>query len=272
MAVGPALSQALDGRSTPVASLAAVLGWGAWLAALVATLVPRTASLTVYRLVAPAAVAVAAWTLPAGAGPAAVAGALTAAVVAAVVAFLPATGDVFVDGSSYGPERRLALRPPAALLLGPIPVAWLVAAGGFAAPQLLQAAKQWVAGAVALAAGWPAAAIAVSRLHVLARRWIVLVPAGLVVHDPLALADAALFARRSIVAIRPAPVGTEAFDLTFNALGLAIEIDFDEPQELSVPQGRGKPAATVSAAAIICTPSRPAGLLEAARDHRLPLG
>ena len=33
-------------------------------------------------------------------------------------------GSDFVNGSSYGDERRVALRPPTALLVGPIEAVW----------------------------------------------------------------------------------------------------------------------------------------------------
>ena len=34
------------------------------------------------------------------------------------------SGEAFVDGSSYGDERRMPLRPPVAVLAGPVPLAW----------------------------------------------------------------------------------------------------------------------------------------------------
>ena len=46
--------------------------------------------------------------------------------------------------------------------------------------------------------------LALRALHGLSRRWIVFVPAGLVIHDPLTMSDAVLFPRRSIVSLGPA--------------------------------------------------------------------
>ncbi|MEO9223379.1 MAG: hypothetical protein ABI276_00135 [Acidimicrobiales bacterium] len=271
--VEPATAQALSGRSTAVAVTGAALAWGLWTVALVATLVPRTTSATVYRVIAPGALVVAGWAAASGAGGVAAAVALAGAVLAVAVAFHPATGDVFIDGSSYGPERRLALRPPAGLLLGPIPLAWALAFAGFVAGPLLLAARSWIVGAALVAVGWPVAWLAVGRLHTLARRWIVLVPAGLVLHDPLQLADAALFARRSIVSIAPARIDNPALDLSGAAPGLALQVTFDEPQELSIRRGgRNHPADTVAVEALLCTPTRPARLLDAAAEQRLPTG
>ena len=60
------------------------------------------------------------------------------------------------------------------------------------------------AGAAATAVGAPLAAAAARRLHVLARRWVILVPGGVVVHDPLALREPVLMPRSSITTVAPA--------------------------------------------------------------------
>ena len=109
------------------------------------------------------------------------------AALALVAAFSPLTGDVFIDGSSYGDERRFALRVPTALVFGPVPLAGIGAVAAPIAGPLLLAAEQWLAGALVLAIGVPVAVVSVRALHGLARRWVVLVPAGLVLHDPHAL-------------------------------------------------------------------------------------
>ncbi len=92
-------------------------------------------------------------------------------------------------------------------------------------------------------------------------------------HDPLTLSDAALLQRRDIAAIGPAAAENPALDLTASALGLALQISFVTPQELSVPSrdDRRRPPDTVAVEAILCTPTRPAHLLEEATAHRLPV-
>ncbi|HEX6236641.1 MAG TPA: hypothetical protein VFZ68_05580, partial [Acidimicrobiales bacterium] len=222
---GPAVGDALDGASRPVQVVASGGMWAGWAGVLVATLVPSTVSLTALRVAAPAPVvasvaAAVAGGAPSGAEILALAGSLAVA----LVALSPPVGEVFVDGSSYGDERRMPLRAPGPLLLGPVEVAWCVAAAGIAAGPLLLAAERWVAGGVALAAGPPAAWLAVRALHTLARRWVVFVPAGLVVHDPLALVNAMLVRREALRSLGPAPADTNALDLTRGALGLALEI------------------------------------------------
>src|SRR5439155_11041237 len=91
---------------------------------------------------------------------------------------------VFANGPAYPNERRFPLRAPAALLVLLAPLAWAVAVAGLTTGPLLLAARQWAAGAVASIAGFALAGVMIRALHTLSRRWAVLVPAGLVLHDP----------------------------------------------------------------------------------------
>src|ERR671910_3701081 len=137
---GPALGEALNGASRPVQAVASVGLWVGWAAVLVATLVPTTVSLTALRVAAPAAVVAAGAALVAGDTSTADAVGLAGALAAGLAAFWPGTGEVFVDGSSYGDERRMPLRVPGPLLAGPLAVVWGVAVvGGGAGPVLLAA-------------------------------------------------------------------------------------------------------------------------------------
>lgn len=273
LTAGPALARALDPRLDSFRTVATVGLWAGWATTLTATLVPREATLTVVRVTVPAAVAAAGWAAATGAAAGAGLVALLATLAAAATVFLPITSEVFVDGSSYGPERRMALRAPAALLLGPVELTWLVVVAGGSAGPLLLAVHKWVAGAVVILVGGPAAVLGVRALHGLARRWVVFVPAGLVVHDPLSV-DAVLFPRRTIRHLRPALVGEDAVDLSQGALGLALLLELVEPVTVPVPTGRrpADTAPTVEADRFLFTPSRPAALLQEASHRRITVG
>ena len=277
---GPALGDALGGTSRPVQVVASVGLWAAWAGVLVATLVPTTVSLTVLRVAAPAAVAAAGAALLFGAGDGGGGGegsvgtlagvvALAVSLVAALVALSAATAETFVDGSSYGDERRLPLRTPTPLLAGPVEVAWFAVVAPAVAGPLLLAAHQWVAGAVVLAAGVPLAVRAARSLHTLARRWVVFVPAGMVLHDPLALAEPILVPRASVRSLEPAPAGTDALDLTGGAAGLAVEARTVEPVTLLPVAPRGRPTELTEVTAVMFTPVRPGRLLAEARRRRI---
>lgn len=273
LTAGPALAQALDPRLASFRTLATTGLWVLWAATLTATLVPRDVTLTVVRVTVPAAVAAAGWAAASGASTGVAFLALVTTLAVAVVMLLPATSEVFVDGSSYGPERRMALRPPTALLLGPVELAWFVAVVGATAGPLLLAAHQWGPGAMATIVGWPAASLAGRALHGLARRWVVFVPAGMVLHDPLTV-DAMLFPRRTIQRLGPAPAGEDAVDLSQGALGLALLLELVEPVAVPVPTGRRPTdaAPTMEADRFLFTPSRPAALLQEASNRRITVG
>jgi hypothetical protein len=276
---GPAFADALDPRSRPVQLTASIGLWALWALVLVASLVPRTTSLTAVRVVAPAAVLGAAWAaavVPGGAGvPEAIA--LGATTLAAVIALSAPVGQEFVNGSAYGEERRLPLRPPGPLVLGPIEVLWALVVVGAVSGPLLLAAEQWIGGAIALVVGWVVAVSGTLSLHRLARRWVVFVPAGMVIVDPMTLADALLARRQRVVAVRPAPADTDAHDLTAGALGLALELRFVEPETI-VPtsprrlRGGGQTVTPTPVGAVTFTPSRPGAVLAEAGRRRLPVG
>jgi hypothetical protein len=269
---GPVFADALDPRSRPVQLVASGGLWLVWALVLVATLLPRTVTLTAVRVVAPgvlAAVVVAVVDASSASALVRVA-ALVGALVVVGVSFAPSVGQAFVNGSSYGEELRVPLRVPAPLLLGPVEVAWLATAAGLMAGPLLLAARQWVVGLMVLALGLAAAWWGVRVLHTLAQRWVVFVPAGLVLHDPLTLVDPILLRRSTVRRLGPAPAATDGLDLTRGALGLALEADLVGDVSLTlVSGGRGAETETVDTAAVLFTPTRPGVLLAAARSRNI---
>src|SRR5262245_51806239 len=221
----PAFAGALDGRSGAVQLVTAAGLWAGWVVVLAATLVPSPPSLTVVRLLAPGAPAAAVVAAFTGAGAIAAAAAIGLGLVAAIIAATAEIGGVFVQAGAYGDETRFLLRPPGALVAGPLEVAWLLLAGAAGAGPLLLAARAWLAGALVTAAAVALAVVLAPRFHRLTLRWFVFVPAGVVVRDPLVLADTAMFRRADVETLALALAGTTATDLTARALGPAVQID-----------------------------------------------
>jgi hypothetical protein len=226
------------------------------------------------RIFAPASLFVAGWAAvvaPDGADTAeSIALAITS--LAAVVALSAVVGDRFVNGSSYGDERRFPLRPPGVLTLGPIQIAWVVAFAGAITGPLLLGAHVWIAGAVLTAVGFIAAAASIRILHQLAKRWVVFVPAGMVLVDEMALTDGMLTQRHRITSVGPAVEGTDATDLTVGALGLALQLTLTEPDDIiPAPPRRDRKAiiTPVEVRAVLFTPSRPGWVLDEAKRRRL---
>ena len=279
LAGGAVAADALDDRSTPVVAVVAAAAWLGWAAALVAMLVPRTASLTVVRVLVPAGWIGALAAVSLGdEGGVLDAIALVAATGALVLALAPWVTDAFVDGSSYGPERRIALRTPLPLTLLAV-LTWVVVLLGGCLGVLLLAAGQWAAGLAGVLLGAAVVWLGVRSIHQLSKRWLVLVPTGMVLHDPLVMPEPQLFLRQTMARLGPAEVdpagaagGRELIteDLTAGASGLVVSLTLSEPVELLVRDGaRGTTLRPVDR--VLFTPSLPVELLDEARTRRLPV-
>jgi hypothetical protein len=262
---GPGLARGLHDLSDPVRTTASATLWLAWGVGLLAAVVPHPVALTTVRVLAPAGVAAA--LIARGDGSAWVVG-VAATLVATALAFLPAVSLRAVNALAYPNERRFPLRPPGAVLLGPIEVAWAFAVAGLVAGPVLLAAGAWVPGAVATVSGIPLAALLLRALHGLSRRWVVFVPAGVVVHDLLALSDPVLFQRATIERLAPASRETDALDLTERAPGLALELALREPVDVNLSRAKG--GERVKPRAVLFTPTRPGAVLAEAATRRLP--
>lgn len=217
-----ALDDAVAGWSDAPTVVATVLLWVTWGIGLVALLAPRPAGLTALRVIAPTFVVIAVVVAVAGvASTTAAAAAVLATVVAAGFVADPALALTSANGVAYGDERRYPLRTPPGLYLLPVPLARVLVAAGIATGPLLLADGAYLAGAATALVGWPLAWFAARALHTLACRWLVLVPAGIVLVDPMTLADPVLFVRRSVRSVRAvdgtARVPAGALDLRLGA-------------------------------------------------------
>ena len=272
-ACGPGLAAALHDLDPAVRSTASVLLWAGWLVGAVASLVPHPVALTALRVVAPAGAVACGWSAfhQAGGDTSARVAGLALIVPALGIAFAAETGGWFINGPAYPNERRFALRPPGPVVFGPLPLAWALTIGLPCAGALLIAAEVFVIGGIALTVGLGVAVVLLRALYGLARRWVVFVPAGFVLHDPLALVDPVLFSRKQIEVMRAAPADTAALDLTRGALGLALELVLRE----KVPMSLVKPGQVLgeqgASAQLMFTPSRPGQVLAEAEARRLPV-
>ena len=276
LTVAPAIGDALAGRSRPVQLVVEVTLWVLWTLALAASLHASTASLTAMRTIVPASVVAAAWAaIASGDGSATTQSiALGFSALAAVLVLSPQVGHVFVNGSSYGDESRWALRPPAAVLFGPLEVMWAAMVASIAAGPLLLACQRWIVGGALSLIGACVLVVGARSLHQLTRRWFVFVPAGCVVVDRVTLADSLLVQRHDITGIGAADLAAAhpGADLTAGASGLALRMELREP-DLIIPmparRDRHRTIVPVEVSAVRFTPTRPGALLDEARARRL---
>ena len=256
-AAGPVLAEGLHNASAAWRATASVGLWVVWAFVLVSSLLAHPATLVLVRLAIPSAVAALIWAGLGGSdwGEVALAAAGTGAV--AAVSLSAPFGQVFANGISYGDEIRLLLRPPAMLLAGPLPVAAATTVAGTVSGPLLLADERWVFGGVATVAGGALTVVGARSLYSLARRWLVYVPAGLVIHDHLAVQDPVLLRRRAVAGFGPAQPGSDALDLSQGAAGLILELTASQSITLTPPSRRGSRADEIQTNAVLVAPSRP---------------
>lgn len=213
-----------DGRSVAVASLLLIWGWGLWLATTAALLVPTPISLTAIRICAPIVVAQSVAVLWHG-DPTQNAFLQAFAFAGALVtwrsAYQPSVVDDMAQGGAYGQEQRFMLRTPWPYVV-PAIIAWTLLSGGLVLGTLFLAAQQWIIGVVLTAIGIVLVRTVPKRIHRLSRRWLVLVPAGVVVHDHMVLAETMMLRRHNITDISIAQQTGEEADLTGGVLGKRI--------------------------------------------------
>jgi hypothetical protein len=155
-------------------------------------------------------------------------------VLVAIVLVLRAEfGARHVQAAAYGHERRHLLRPPVAVML-PSALVWLVA---WALGAVALHAEPSVATAMAALASALVAAFGWRRVSVLARRWLVFVPAGIAVHDPLMLRDTFMVRRHDVRAVGAAdksPSSDESFDITGTTWGQPMQITLAHLHDVSL--------------------------------------
>lgn len=258
-----AISSATDGRSGAADTVATIV-WGVTVAVVaLALVVPAPLSLAIVRMLIPATVPAAVAAVAYGANAPWGLTAIVLAVLATAIVLSAEAGEAMVQAAAYGAERRLPLRTPAALLVA-IVVSWIVWCGLAMAGTLTLAASEWLLGAALTLAAVALGHLIVRRNQRLAMRWLVVVPAGLVVHDQLVLAETLMVPHSNVRGAQLALADTAAADLTGPAAGHALEVTVGE-MVLAVlaattqhPKGRA-----LHVQSFLVAPSRPGRALQA---------
>ena len=259
------IGDAVGNRSAGLRVTIVVIAWLAWGIGVVALVVPSPLGLTVIRMLSALSCGAAAVAWVGGAPPATGAGFVVGAALGALFVGGADLGQRCVQASAYGDERRFLLRPPAAFLLpvGLAGLAWVAAV--LAAPLLLGSRRWLIGGAVALVAAllsW----FLLPRFNTLARRWLVLVPAGLVVHDQVVLGETLMVARPNVIRVDLALADAEAADLTGPAGGHAVEIGLRSMVTATLAPTKAAPrGATLHMQSFIIAPTRPGAVIAAAQ-------
>lgn len=269
--VGQAGSDAIASADHAVPFVMTAGLWILWAAGMVATMVPVPVTLTAIRVLAAGTIPLATWALVDTDAAAISILAIGHAAVLGLVALNSLVGDRFVDGSSYGDERRMLLRPPSQIGYALAPVVTALMVTGAAAGPLLLANKQWILGVIAMALGAGALAVGLRALNQMSQRWVIFVPTGMVIHDLTMMTEPVLFRRTAIERLGAAIAGSPARDLSNTAAGLLLECELTDPAPLGLRDGGGRSGATLTdVRRFLFCPSRPGDLLDEAERRNIP--
>ncbi len=235
---GPLAAAGLDTVPRAPRLVLTALLWAAWGIGLVSVLAPRPVGLTALRIITPGLLIGAIISAAAASSPALWIIVLGVGVCVGLQLLVTDTGLTVtaVNGLAYGDERRYPLRTPPGLYLAPLPLARALVIAGVVTGPVAAAANEIVIAAIGFVVGIPLAVIAARSLHTLSRRWVVLVPAGVVIVDPLTIADPVLVVRQHIHNLR-GPLGTDpvpsgALDLRLGASWGTVVAELDGETDL----------------------------------------
>jgi hypothetical protein len=258
-----AIGDTLDGRSAAVRTTVMIGAWLVWGIGVVALVVLSALGLTVMRMVSALGCGAAALSWISGASPIRGAAFVACALVCGFLVGGADFGQRCVQASAYGDEQRFLLRPPAAFL-PPIAVAGLAWVAAVLAAPLLLATGRWIIGIVVSIVAVLLTVLLLPRFNALTRRWLVFVPAGLVVHDQVVLGETLMVPRAELDSIHLALAGTEAADFTGPAAGHAVEIRLRSMGNALLAPTKAEPRGTaLHVQSFIVAPTRPGLVLRA---------
>jgi hypothetical protein len=253
----PLLNNALRQMSSLTGISSTVGIWLLWSVALLCTLVPSSSALTAIRLALPTIFVIVAAVAVAIGISSGVAAALAISLLTSLLIFSGDIGDSFVQLAAYGDERRYLLRCPPAMLLVQV-LSWLVWLTLTIVAINLLASDALILGAIVAIVALLLAIVLPRRFHRFSRRWLVSVPAGLVIHDHVVLAETAMFMNNAVIEVGIDLAPSEAADLSgkCSGVGLLIELkDFDTVVLAATPKTPGGSAIHVKSMRVC--PTRP---------------
>lgn len=172
------------------------------------------------------------------------------AVLALVCIFLPTFGSLHVQASAYGDEKRLLLRVPAAQV-APIVVSYVVMVAFPVATLFAVGGEVWWLAALSLVPSVFLFRVVVKSLHRFSRRWLVVVPAGVVVHDELLLAETFMVRTSAVTRVELSATSGEALNLSGDVAGvrrqMMLVIQLREAEKLAVSPYLAKMLGTLDA-------------------------
>jgi hypothetical protein len=258
----PLVSGSLDDVDSSTKILTQIALWSLWSILLLCVMVPSSISLTALRLVAPAHSSVALIIVVAEPSASSI---IVLALSAAMTsfAFMAEIGAYFVQKSAYGDEMRFLLRSPTPMAAVQL-ITWMLWVGSAIVGALALVNRAWIAGGILVTLAVVGVVLLPPRFHRLSRRWLVRVPAGIVVHDHVVLAETAMFSRSAVTAIELTDDLGDDADLAGGGRGPGLRVtlsDFDTVVLAATSEHPGGRAIHVRSFRV--RPSRPGRALRA---------
>jgi len=227
-----------EDASTATSLALLMWGWSLWVFTVIELLVPSPMALSAVRCISPIAVVASFIAV----SPLAV----FASVVVLIIGFSPLFADVMVQGGAYGEEKRFSLRTPIPQM-APTVVAWGVLSFALIGGSLFITDKQYIAGVPLTILGIVLATRVPKMLHRHSRRWLVIVPAGIVVHDHLVLAETVMSPRSKIASLTVRNDVGESADFTGGVAGKRLAIQLREADKIVLSRITAKILGTTEA-------------------------
>ncbi len=261
--IGAGVGGLLDDRSDAVQITGTALAWAVWGVVVIASYISHPITLTVLRIGTPvvASFMIFVAVTQGFSGSQIISAAVSVAVL--LLSFSAEIGAIYVQASAYGDEKRFALRPPV-VLVAPILLSALVADLSILGLPMLVAAKNWSVAAVALIGFFVSGKYLLPSIHLLSRRWLVFVPAGIVVHDEVVLSINLMIRKQELLQIKLARDNSAAADLSALTWGVPLEFSFNKPLDVALTSIGAKHLNSVSAIhaqSVLVATSRPGAVL-----------
>ena len=239
----PLLDQAIADYATLAGTATLIALWALWAVAFLCILVPSCTALTCLRLAVPSNLAVVLFTILAtdSWSPRSLVSVMLSLICVSTV-FSAEVGNAFAQLSAYGDERRFLLRCPTDMVIVQC-LMWTLWVGTAITAVSFFNDENWIAGTVFAVLTAALSYILPSRFHRFSRRWLVGVPAGVVIHDSFALAETAMFMKQSIahIGIETNSENSEAADLSGGCRGPSITIALREFDKVILAATRKNP-------------------------------
>jgi len=239
----PLLDQAIADYATVAGTTTRIALWAMWAVTFLCILVPSCSALTCLRLATPSNLALVLFTTLAtnSWSPRSFVSVMLSLICFCFV-FSGEVGNTFVQVSAYGDERRFLLRCPNNMVTVQC-LMWALWVGTAITAVSFFNDENWMTGTVFAVLTVALSYILPSRFHRFSRRWLVGVPAGLVIHDSYALAETAMFMKQSIahIGIETKSENSEAADLSGGCHGLSITISLHEFDKVILAATRKDP-------------------------------